>query len=77
MKNKIIVSAILVIIFITSLQTFSIPNAKSNTIIAKERNTLITGSSFTGHLTYVRVFKGGIWYIYVYDGSELVDVYPE
>jgi len=28
-------------------------------------------------ISYQRVFKDGIWWIYVYDGTELVDVYPE
>lgn len=77
MKNKIIVFAILIIVFITSIQVFTTPNAKSNTVFTTERKKVTPGSSFTGHLTYVRVYKDGIWYIYVYDGGELVDVYPE
>lgn len=33
--------------------------------------------SIADQYTYVRVFKNGIWWIYVYDGEILIDIYPE
>lgn len=32
---------------------------------------------FAGELKFERHFKNGKWWIYVYDGAELVDIYPE
>lgn len=77
MKNKIIVFLILVIIFITSLHAISTLNVQSNTLSFSEKNIVTIERLFTGHLTYVRVFRDGKWWIYVYDGVLLLEVYPE
>ena len=40
--------------------------------------TVTTSLSVEGDdYEYVRVFQDGIWWIYVYDGGDLIDAYPE
>lgn len=47
----------------------------------KEAQFCVTGSiskvRYSSSYTYERVFKDGRWWIYVYDGLILVDVYEE
>ncbi|MEO8666187.1 MAG: hypothetical protein ABI462_11900 [Ignavibacteria bacterium] len=65
-----------VLIFLSTI-SFLPGNSKGSSLNTVQSVTeSITNVSGDG-LTYVRVFKDGIWYIYVYDGEILITVYPE
>ncbi len=53
------------------------PNTNSPGFNASYKEYALRTNSSGGELKYVRVFKNGKWWIYVYDGVELVDIYPE
>jgi uncharacterized membrane protein len=66
---------ILIIFFISFVFSFTNSSAIEKTVSSF---TMVTSPQIEMQgLTYQRVFKDGIWWIYVYDGTELVDVYPE
>ena len=71
------VFVILVIFIITSVTGYTNPKAENFNFNSSEKTTFTQSSSFTGTLTYVRVFKDSKWWIYVYDGISLLDKYPE
>ncbi|MEO8210130.1 MAG: hypothetical protein ABI840_06185 [bacterium] len=77
MKSPIIIFIILTLVCFSFFADLSSLSAKEINYKGKTQNYSSETKLISGHLTFVRVFKGGIWWIYVYDGSELVDVYPE
>jgi len=72
MKIKIFVIALISLLVLT----FSIGNIslRSNDVFAASTSV---SSVQDDDFEYVRVFQDGIWWIYVYDGGELIAAYPE
>lgn len=51
--------------------------SKTNAGIFRSANVnLISEINSIEELTYVKTYADGMWWIYVYDGSEFVDRYP-
>ncbi|MDQ3021347.1 MAG: hypothetical protein M3R36_12370 [Bacteroidota bacterium] len=76
MKSPIIILTT----FLLSIFSFSSSSSLSAKEIINKKEVQNYSSQLTlvsSHLTYVRVYKDGKWFICVYDGTELVDVYPE
>ncbi len=65
-----------VLIFLSTI-TFLPGNSNGSSLNKDQSVTRSITNVFYGKLTYVRVFKDGIWYIYVYDGEILITFYPE
>ncbi|MBK9333012.1 MAG: hypothetical protein IPM96_11560 [Ignavibacteria bacterium] len=73
-KNLIITLSILVILLISDISRI---NLYSESQTGTYKKTFSTSERNTNSYTYERVFKDGVWWIYVYDGSVLVDFFPE
>lgn len=73
MRPKVIFFALLISLFI-SLSPCKVSEIKSKTLTEVCTKNKF---SFGGELKFERVLKSGKWWIYVYEGSTLVDVYPE
>jgi hypothetical protein len=72
MKIKLfVIAAITFLVFLFSFGNFSV---KPNDVFAASTSII---SVQGGDYEYVRVFQDGIWWIYVYDGGDLIDAYPE
>ena len=68
---------ILTVLFFLLTISFLPGNSTAALSNAGQTNYELTKSSFKGDYTYERVFKDGIWWIYVYDGGVLIAVFPE
>lgn len=73
-KNFFFAILFSVILTISSLGNISRSKDSSLETFTASTNALV---KLGGEYTYVRVFKDGIWWIYVYDGAILIDEYPE
>lgn len=67
-----------VIIFLLTI-SFLQGNSEAALNIERQSQSLQINSDLTlkGDYTYERVFKNGVWWIYVYDGEILIEFYPE
>ena len=75
MKTQIRFKLILIVFFISFVFSFTNSFAVGKTFTS---SVVVTALQIENQgITHQRVFKDGIWWIYVYDGTELVDVYPE
>ncbi len=76
MNFKNLLFAVLTSVIFTFSGVGNLSHAKETEI--KTSTVSISNSArFSGEYSYVRVFKDGIWWIYVYDGSILIDAFPE
>lgn len=77
MISRNILIAVLLIIILSFFSSFSDLNAKVINFKTLNYSSSVKENSYGEDLKYIRIFKDLKWWIYVYDGSELVDVYPE
>lgn len=56
---------------------FTKTTREANSITAALNSSLTCLEEIKGEYTYVRVFKDGIWWTYVYDGNILIDEFPD
>lgn len=75
MKSPIIIFTILALSIFSLSDSLASSKQEVNSRLEVKNYSSYT-ASISG-LTYVRVFQDGIWWIYVYDGSKLIDVFPE
>lgn len=68
---------ILTVLFFLLTVSFLPGNSTAASSNERQSNYGLTNIVSNADYTYERVFKDGIWYIYVYDNGVLVDVYPE
>lgn len=73
-KKLLLAVFVFVIVSLTNISGFSENELQATTQIASVYDPDLRSSS---DYDYERVLEDGIWYIYVYDGVVLVDVYPE
>ncbi|HMS33759.1 MAG TPA: hypothetical protein PKC91_06705 [Ignavibacteria bacterium] len=74
MKAQTFILTVLILLFTISFLPGNTPAAE---ISAGKTKNELTIKSANFNVRYERVFKDGIWYIYVYDGDKLIDVFPE
>ena len=73
--QNLIITALFFLLTISFLPGNSESAVKNNEQSKKEQTISASSEKFT--LTYERVFKDGIWWIFVYDGGVLIACYPE
>lgn len=69
--------AVLIIFILSLFISFSKLNADVMNPKTLIYNKSVMENSYGEGFRYVRILKDYKWWIYVYDGAELVDVYPE
>ncbi|HMS64941.1 MAG TPA: hypothetical protein PKD83_06770 [Ignavibacteria bacterium] len=77
MKKTIAVFLLNVVIFITSITGFAAPKAELTHQNITDINTITVTGSFKLKLIYIPVLIDGKWWIYVFDGSKIIEVFPE
>ncbi|MDQ3022561.1 MAG: hypothetical protein M3R36_18645 [Bacteroidota bacterium] len=75
MKTQTFIFTVLILLFTISFLPENSESASKRSNYLQEEITSLNQNE-NGY-TYVRVFKDGIWWIYVYDGVVLINVYPE
>lgn len=73
MKIKIFLTALFTVLVLT----FSFGNFSLSPNDTQAASTSVTSVLDKTDIEYVYVFENGVWWIYVYDGGNLIDVYPE
>ncbi|MBK9334300.1 MAG: hypothetical protein IPM96_18290 [Ignavibacteria bacterium] len=74
MKTKLFLIAVVICLTVFFQSAISETNLRTDTqSILNQHNRFKDINEYT----YVRVFVNGIWYIYVYDGLILIDIYEE
>lgn len=70
-------AGILILSFVLFLEVaLQIPDSNYG-LKSREKSNSISVVQYNAGYTFERVFKDGIWWIYVYDGEILVDIYEE
>ncbi|MEO8209730.1 MAG: hypothetical protein ABI840_04150 [bacterium] len=75
MKSKIVIAAVIVYLFSFIL----IPKsslADYSSINYPESHSILSINS-NGGFTFIKIFSGGINYVLIFDGIQLINTYPE